>query len=472
LFLFPVLLACGQSGPFGEAPKRGEPQASAPSLARPAPAPSATPVPSRDAGPLYFAGNLKRFHEALAHLDEGGATSDVRVLHFGDSHTAADIGTGAARHVLQARFGDGGRGFVAIGRPWKTYLQEGLKAPGQTKDWATGKASFGKSKGGAPEDGCYGLAGVCMITQKKARAWSELTAVASRIELSYFEQPQGGSFEVWIDGVRATRVSTKGATATSAYKSLDVTEGTHQIELRTLGDGDVRFFGVSLDRAQAGVVYDALGINGARVSTPLAWSEAHLAEQLRHHAPDLVVLAYGTNESFDVDTPIATYEKQLVELLGRIARAVPSSSCMLVGPPDRAVQTKDGWESSPRLEEVVAAQKRVAEAAGCAFFDQLQAMGGPGTIAKWFEEPEPRAQKDHVHLTKTGYQQLGATFAGKLLEAYAAWRAEKGLPPVKAPPIPSTLPPPLPPPAPSDPPHGPEPVAHPNRPSPFLAIPM
>ena len=86
-------------------------------------------------------------------------------------------------------------------------------------------------------------------------------------------------------------------------------------------------------------------------------------------------------------------------------------------------------------------------------------MGGPGTIAKWFEEPEPRAQKDRVHLSRLGYQQLGTTFAGKLLEAYAAWRAEKGLPPVKGPPIPGTLPPPLPPPAPADEPHAPEPVA-------------
>jgi lysophospholipase L1-like esterase len=468
LAFLPALLACGQSGPFGEAPK-SEPQASLPAISRPAAAQAPAPAAPGEAGPLYYANNLRRFHEALARLDEGRATRDVRVLHFGDSHTAADLETGAVRHVLQARFGDGGRGFVAVGRPWKTYLQEGIKASGQTKDWVTGKASFGKSKNGAPDDGCYGLGGVCMIAQRKARAWAELTAVASRIELSYFEQPQGGSFEVWVDGARAARVGTKAAAPASAYKTIDVVEGPHQLELRTMGDGDVRFFGVSLDRAQVGVIYDALGINGARVTTPLAWSETHLAEQLKHHAPDLVVLAYGTNESFD-DTPIASYEKQLVELLGRIARAVPGASCLLLGPPDRGVETKDGWVSSPRLEEVVAAQKRVAAAAGCAFFDQLEAMGGPGTIAKWFEEPEPRAQKDRVHLTRLGYQKLGTTFAGKLLEAYAAWRAEKGLAPVAAPPIPSALPPPLPPP--HEEPHAPEPLAHPNRPSPFVAIPM
>src|SRR5207248_2043641 len=113
---------------------------------------------------------------------------------------------------------------------------------------------------------------------------------------------------------------------------FDVTEQTaHQLEVRATGDGDVRVFGVSLDRAQHGVVFDALGINGATIKTCLSWNEPHWAEQLRHRAPALVVLAYGTNESVDESMPRETYERQLVDLLGRISRAVPSSSCLLLG---------------------------------------------------------------------------------------------------------------------------------------------
>jgi len=152
--------------------------------------------------------------------------------------------------------------------------------------------------------------------------------------------------------------------------------------------------------------------------------------------PGLVVLSYGTNESFD-DTPIESYERQIVDLLGRVARAVPAASCLLMGPPDHGVETKDGWVSSPRLADVIATQKRVAEAAGCAFFDQQETMGGAGSSLVWFQEPEPRMQKDRVHLTRAGYAQIGGTFAAELLRAYAAFRAEKGLPPIDA-----VLPPP------------------------------
>jgi hypothetical protein len=97
------------------------------------------------------------------------------------------------------------------------------------------------------------------------------------------------------------------------------------------------------------------------------------------------------------------------------------------------METKDGWISSPRLLDVVATQRRVAEAAGCAFYDQLEAMGGPGTSILWYEEPEPRMARDHVHLTRSGYSQVGTTLASDLVRSYNGYRAEKGLTPIDAP---------------------------------------
>ena len=370
---------------------------------------------------------LRHFYEALARVDAGQSHDDVTVLHFGDSHTAADYETGPIRRALQARFGEGGRGFVAIGEPWKHYVQEGLRN-GSSHDWSPERSHAIKGgKGRLGGDGQYGLAGVAIHTGSAgARAWADLTAKASRVELAYLQQPRGGAFDVYIDGARAGHVSTRGASG-SAWRSFAAPDGPHRIEVDATGDGDVRLFGTVLDRDQVGVMYDALGINGARVTNVLAWDEAHMAEQIRHRSPDLVVLAYGTNESGDTDVPIETYERQLVDVLGRIARAAPSASCMLLGPPDRAVHTHDGWGTVPRLLDIIATQRRVAHAAGCAFFDQLEAMGGPGTIAQWADEPQPRAQRDRVHLAREGYVQLGNAVATGLIHGYGAWRSETGL---------------------------------------------
>ena len=378
---------------------------------------------------------LKRLFAAFARLDADQADDDVRIVQFGDSHTAADVQTGAVRRSLQDRFGDGGRGFVAIGRPWSHYVVPGVRV-GMSGEWSPDKAKLGPSP---KSDGSYGLSGVGLVTRRAgARAWTDIQAKTTRADVAYLEQPGGGSFDVFVDGVRLVRVSTRADRTGSAFRAFDVAEASpHQLEVRSVGDGEVRIFGATLDRTQNGVVVDALGINGARISQPLAWNEEHWSEQLRHRAPSLVVLAYGTNESVDESMPQATYERQLVDLLGRIARAVPTASCLLLGPPDRAIPSKDGkdagWVTAPKILEIVASQRRVAEAAGCGFYDQLAAMGGEGSIAAWAAEDPPRAQRDRVHLTKEGYQELGSGFASDLLRAYAQWRKDSGLPPASGP---------------------------------------
>lgn len=427
-----ALAAAALVGGCGEAVNKPSPPAAGLGSAKERPAIAEKPVEivqvsrAQVIGALEHPASLRRFFEALARLEEGRADDDVRVAQFGDSHTAADIETAVIRRALQSRFGDGGRGFVSIGKPWRTYLQDGVRC-GMSGDWTPERGRLDKGK--LSGDGMYGLAGVGLFTARRgARAWVDVSAKTARAELAYLEQPGGGAFDLYVDGVRVVRVSTRGDRPTSAFRTFEVSEAaSHQLEVRSVGDGDVRVFGVSLSRRQPGVVYDALGINGARVTTCLSWNEEHWAEQLRHRAPSLVVLAYGTNESGD-ETSQQTYERQLVDTLGRIARAVPSASCLLLGPPDRAISSGDGWTTSPKLLEIIAAQRRVAEAAGCAFYDQLTAMGGPGSIAAWSAEDPPRAQRDRVHLTKDGYAQLGATFASDLMRAYAVWRREKGLP--------------------------------------------
>jgi GDSL-like Lipase/Acylhydrolase family len=137
----------------------------------------------------------------------------------------------------------------------------------------------------------------------------------------------------------------------------------------------------------------------------------------------LVVLAFGTNESAD-DLSMAAHERHLVDVLGRVARATPAAACLVVGPPDRAIESGESWVSAPRIRDIVAMQRAVAAAAGCSFFDQQFAMGGEGSIARWATEDPPRARKDHVHYTRDGYALLGQLLAHELLTSYESFRRE------------------------------------------------
>ncbi len=451
------LPGCGNAPPTRAIPPMPDLVAESPQMARPA-APDAPAVPEVAIGaapaqpePARFLDHseaLRTFFTALAALETGERSEDVRVLQFGDSHTAADYQTGPLRRALQHRFGDGGRGFVSVGRPWKAYTQEGVQLNGMS-GWSPERGRFAKGK--FVGDGQYGLVGVSIATsQRGARAYSDLTAQAAHMELAYLEAPHGGSLDLLVDGARVQRVKTAGAEAKSAYCAFDVSEGPHRVELSAVGDGTVRVFGVALDRPRAGVVLDALGVNGARAGDLLRLSETHFAGELRHRDPQLVVLAYGTNESSD-DTPMEVYERQIVDVLGRVARAVPSASCLLLGPPDRATKHRvvvpaDGaagattvqtvWTTLPRLVEVATMERRVAAAAGCAYFSELDVMGGPGSIAGWALEAPPRAMLDRTHLSRQGYTEIGEAIATELLNAYDARRAGAARP---APPRPPTV---------------------------------
>jgi lysophospholipase L1-like esterase len=360
-------------------------------------------------GALENAGALANFFDAI------DANGQVRIAQLGDSHTQFDHETGTVRRTLQARFGDGGRGFVPLGMPIAGWAQERVTV--ESVGWSPEMSPLGPGR--LPSTGIFGLLGVAMhATAPDARAWTEVSGTSKHMELDYLEQPGGGSFEVLVDKVSMGTIATAAPIARSAYRGFDVPEGPHRIEIRSAGDNDVRVFGVAFERSQRGIVLDALGIKGARVPTLLSWDETHWGEQVSHRDPALVILAYGTNDSVDVEVPPAEFQAELVEAIGRVKKAVPRASCLVLGPPDRAIMIDGEWKTAPKILEIVDSERKVAIANGCAFFDRMGVMGGAGSIVKWANMKPPYAPADHVHLTPSGYASIGTQLAIDLIRAY------------------------------------------------------
>ena len=67
--------------------------------------------------------------------------------------------------------------------------------------------------------------------------------------------------------------------------------------------------------------------------------------------------------------------------------------------PQRLQQLHDQLVQLPvlrrrRFHLILRVERRVAEAAGCGFFDQRAAMGGAGSMVLWAAETESRAARD------------------------------------------------------------------------------
>ncbi|MCA9579066.1 MAG: hypothetical protein H6726_26200 [Sandaracinaceae bacterium] len=362
--------------------------------------------------------SMDALHAALRRAERG--EGQARLVFYGASHVASDLFTGVVRSRLQARFGDAGHGFVLPVAPWRSYRHQGVRIRGDAERWESTKV-----RGDTRDVESFGLHGVFVETSTR-NAWAEasttsrgeLGRAASVFELFYYKQPRGGDLQVYLDGRPVERIRTRATETGAGYARYEVPDGPHSLRVRANGNGNVRLFGLAVERERPGVIVDTLGINGARARYHLMWEDQLYREHLRRRNPDLVVLAYGTNESGD-DQPIAAYESQLREVVGRVRETVPNASCLLIGPSDRPTELEDGsYEDRPRTAQLIQAQHRVAVEMGCGFFDLVAFMGGPLSMVTWSAATPAYGAPDHVHFTRAGYERLGNVLHDAMMEGF------------------------------------------------------
>jgi lysophospholipase L1-like esterase len=362
---------------------------------------------------------LADFHAALHRTQVG--QEQTRIVFYGASHVASDLFTGALRQRLQHRFGEAGAGFVLPAQPWRYYRNAGVHF-----EQSRGFVAF-RIKERSPQAGVYGLAGAALDARRNKPGLGAITTrenggllgYASRFELFYMKQPGGGHLSVSIDGQRSHRLATASKRVEPGYESLKAPDGPHRVELRTAGDGPVRVFGLALERDRPGVILDTLGIPGTRARDHLYWDDAFYREHLARRRPDLIVLAYGTNESGDDDAPVAQYEADLRRVVERARAVAKGASCLLIGPSDRPLRGDDGsFGPRPLTDQIIDVQRRVSIDLGCGFFDLRRFMGGPMSMLRWVAAEPAFGTSDYVHFTQAGYERLAAVLYDALLQGF------------------------------------------------------
>ena len=363
---------------------------------------------------------LDAFYTHLARTLRGETDAVTRVLHYGDSVIASDYVSGTLRRRMQDRFGDAGHGFVLTANAWEWYFHNDVEHRA-SEGWAMSRVT-----GPLAPDGLYGLGGVSFHTRGAATATfgtaksGEHGKRASRFDVYYLEQPGGGDFTIEIAGRDPERVSTAGPEKVSRKRSVRVPDGAASMTLKTLGGGDVRMFGVVLEREAPGVTYDALGALGGRASVWRTMDATHWKQQMELRDPSLVVVQYGTNESEDGGVNEAEYDKSLGALLDTLRAAAPRASILVAAPLDRAEKAEDGSLRTPKvIVRLVELQRRIAREHGVAFWNTFEAMGGKGSMGKWVGKG--LGGGDLTHPTPAGAQVLGDLFFKALTTGYEAW---------------------------------------------------
>lgn len=354
---------------------------------------------------------LDHFYDALL---KGG---QVRVLHYGDSPTTADLITADIRGMLQKQFGDAGAGFVLIARPWAWYNHRGM---------AMDAANWGIDVAGKPEfkDGMFGIGGGRFRGSPGAVAsWTLKGGQAQSVEVAYLAQPGGGSFVFEADGQEIGAADTNSDEARPGYVTFNLPTRSSELSLRVT-QGNVQLYGVEFRRDRPGVLYSSLGVNGASVTLlSRAFNRQHLAAQLRHYQPGLVVLAYGTNESGFPGFVDTTWASEMEAAVMRVRSALPEASILLMSPMDRGELKPDGTigtiDALPRL---VKKEKELAQKLGVAFFNTFEAMGGRGTMARWYAAQPRLVGADYIHPLPAGAKIVGELLYDGLRDGFTEFK--------------------------------------------------
>jgi lysophospholipase L1-like esterase len=351
-------------------------------------------------------GALVPIFERFYRLSAGEDPAPVHIVHFGDSHSAADDWTGELRRLLKEKFGDGGSGFSLAGRPFAGYRRYDVQEGG-----SAGWRSDGLRSGAG--DGFFGLGGISISTRTAGQSVF-IETNCDRLEIDYLQQPDGGDVALYDRDELLQKLSTSGELGPGIF-TYQPAKGAHHFILKTLDSKSTRLFGWVADK-NTGVTYESLGINGTEASVILHWDENMFATYLERRSPGLVVLAYGTNEAFSGAWSAEKYQAMFSNVLRRIRLAAPAASILILGPPDSWSSHEGKLRPAAGLDRIIGAQKAACREIGCAFWDTRGRMGGPGSMREWVQAG--LAQRDYVHFTPTGYRRLGTMLFEDLMRDY------------------------------------------------------
>lgn len=344
---------------------------------------------------------LDVFFERVEALRKGERQLPVRIVHLGDSQIASDFVTDLVRRRLELRYGSGGRGFLFVDRP----------TPGAGRKVRTGEATEGwqvVKLTDSQRSGPLGFSGVRFLSRDGRATRYRLGRAARVAELHFMTSPRGGTVYLDADHRTLSRILTRFTDSELAFTRVELPREARTLELRA-GEGDVNLYGVALESGEPGIVYDTVGLPGARFEVYLRAPARVFRSQLARRNPSLVVLMLGGNDAYEIGRgrqgpdEVRDAAHKLVE---RIQKAAPSASCLLISPMDAGVRTVSGRiEPRPHSETVGRIVREVALEKGCAYWDVFQAMGGAGSATRWLERG--LFNQDLVHPLGRGADLLG-----------------------------------------------------------------
>ncbi|MDR1436806.1 MAG: GDSL-type esterase/lipase family protein [Candidatus Symbiothrix sp.] len=169
------------------------------------------------------------------------------------------------------------------------------------------------------------------------------------------------------------------------------------------------------EKETPGIVYHAIGVNGA--SVPSYLSSEFFEDELPLIMPDLVVFEIGVNDASGSGFKVNSFIQNYNLLIERIKHVLPDCAFIFITNNDtfKRIKKRTYRVNSNGLIAKEAFFKIAEENQG-GVWDLFSIMGGMKSMQTW--QANGLAQADKIHFTRTGYELLGDLFYNALIDLY------------------------------------------------------
>lgn len=374
------------------------------------------------------AAQLEPVFKALREL-EAGKDTVLTIVHLGDSHVQAGHYSGRIMRLLQQQFGNAGRGWIAPFKLSRVNEPDDYFIRSTVRDWVAGRITQRQKKtpigpGGIGINTTSSSINLDILIAPNNGAGYEFNqAILYRSDKSTPMLPAG----VLKDSIMTFRNTTPLAPrlVTDTFR---LTKPTDMLQLhstrRKPGTDELLpashfsniYYGLNLTNGQSGVLYHAIGVNGAMY---VNYTDLDFMQRLALLKPDLLVVSLGTNESFGARFRESEFREQIHDFLQMVKKYIPDTKILLTTPAECykrvRVNKQRTYVRNDNIQKAAEAIVRQAKQEGIACWDLFSATGGKNSYKKWYQEGY--MGRDRIHFNKAGYQEHANLFFMSLMRS-------------------------------------------------------
>lgn len=358
--------------------------------------------------------SLQPFIDELNCLRAGKDTV-INIIHLGDSHIQAGYLSGQTMRMLQASFGNAGRGWIAPLKLSKANEPSDYFISSSIRNWTAGRCIQ------ATPQCPWGIGGIGIQTGAPAIDFSLIIAPANGSGYSFNKvllyrdrnampvTPSPccpGAISVPSQGNPLYENIAVDTFMTATLSDTLRLAGTGTDSLKNSKPGNSLYYGFMLMNGHPGILYHSIGVNGARFTD---YTSRDYIRQLGLLKPSLLIVSLGTNEAFGRTFSREQFLSQVDAFVRLVREELPETVLLITTPAESYRRTyknkKRYYVRNDNITKVADALTSYTEKNGFACWDLFSITGGNNSCKKWFEAG--MFGRDRIHFSREGYGEQG-----------------------------------------------------------------